>query len=128
MKRYIGCDPGKTGALVCISEDGVEIVPFEEEAYRDALERWSKDSCVAAIERVSAMPGQGVSSTFTFGQNFGYTQGLMYAFKIPVNLVSPAVWKKEFSVLRFVHPVQSNCCLAPLSRSYGTAQLCQHLN
>lgn len=98
IKRYIGCDPGKTGAMVCISENGVEIVPFEEEAYRDALERWSKDSCVAAIERVSAMPGQGVSSTFTFGQNFGYTQGLMYAFKIPVNLVSPAVWKKEFSV------------------------------
>lgn len=98
MKRYIGCDPGESGSLVCISDNGVEIVPFEVEAYREALERWSKDTAVATIEKVSAMPHQGVSSTFNFGTNYGFILGLCYAFKIPVNLVTPNQWKKEFSV------------------------------
>lgn len=98
MKRYIGCDPGASGALVCISEDGIEIIPYDEENYREALERWSKDDCVAAIEKVGPMPGQGVSSTFSFGMNWGFIRGMFYTLRIPVQLIPPQTWKKLFSL------------------------------
>lgn len=99
MKRWIGVDIGKSGAMVSIDENGaVEIVPFDEESYRDALERWFNDDCVAACEKIHAMPHQGVTSSFTFGQNYGWILGLLYAYRVPVNLVSPMAWKKMFGV------------------------------
>lgn len=99
MKRYIGIDVGKSGAMVSIDETGaVEIVPFDEEAYRDALDRWFNDDCVAACEKIHSMPHQGVTSSFSFGQNYGWILGLLYAYRVPVNLVSPMAWKKMFGV------------------------------
>lgn len=99
MKRWIGIDIGKSGALVSIDETGaVEIVPFDEEDYRDALERWRDDEIVAACEKIHSMPNQGVSSSFTFGENYGWILGLLYAYRVPVNLVSPMAWKKAFGV------------------------------
>lgn len=85
--------------MVSIDENGaVEIVPFDEESYRDALDRWFNDDCVAACEKIHAMPHQGVTSSFTFGQNYGWILGLLYAYRVPVNLVSPMAWKKMFGV------------------------------
>ena len=98
MKRFIGCDPGVSGALVCISDEGIEIIPYDEENYREALERWSKDECVMAIEKVGSMPGQGISSTFNFGTNWGFVRGMCYAFKIPVQLIPSQTWKRTFSL------------------------------
>lgn len=98
MKRFIGCDPGVSGALVCISDDGFEIIPYDEENYREALDRWAKDDCVMAIEKVGSMPGQGVSATFNFGTNWGFIRGMCYAFRIPVQLITPQTWKKEFGL------------------------------
>lgn len=100
MKRYIGCDPGSSGALAMICEDGtIEIVPFDEEQYRNKLEEWSKDSdVVCAVEKVAAYPGQGVISVFKFGQNYGWILGMLYALRIPTNLVPPQTWKKAFGL------------------------------
>lgn len=99
MKRWIGVDIGKSGAMVSLDESGnVEVIPFDEESYRDALDRWKDDSVTAACENVHSMPKQGVSSSFTFGQNFGWILGLFYAYRISVNLVSPMAWKKHFGV------------------------------
>ena len=53
---------------------------------------------VACVEHVGAMPGQGVTSMFNFGQNFGYIKGLLEAFQIPYELVRPQKWKKEFGI------------------------------
>lgn len=83
---------------MCISDDGFEIIPYDEENYREALYRWSKDDCVMAIEKVGSMPGQGISATFNFGTNWGFIRGMCYAFKIPVQLIPPQTWKKEFSL------------------------------
>lgn len=44
------------------------------------------------------MPGQGVTSMFSFGENFGFIKGLLEAFGIPYELVRPQKWKKEFSI------------------------------
>ena len=54
--------------------------------------------CRAVVERVTAMPKQGVTSMFNFGVNFGFIQGLLTAYGIPFELVSPAKWKREFGV------------------------------
>ena len=97
---YIGIDPGKKGALAQIDEGGiVGVAPWDPEQYRAVLGgAWLKNNCVACLEHVGAMPGQGVTSMFHFGENFGYIRGLLEAFEIPYELVRPQKWKKEFSI------------------------------
>lgn len=95
---YIGIDPGKSGALAILAEAGkAEVIPFDREAYKHALAGLSEPA-KACLEQVGAMPGQGVTSMFHFGENFGYIQGLLEAFGIPYELVRPQRWKKEFGV------------------------------
>jgi hypothetical protein len=53
---------------------------------------------VAIIERVGAMPKQGVASTFKFGTAFGLIQGVVAALKIPTHFVAPGVWKRHFGL------------------------------
>lgn len=54
----------------------------------------------AVVEGVNAFPGQGVSSSFRFGQGFGIILGVLGALQIPVTLVSPAKWKKAYALDR----------------------------
>lgn len=99
MKTYIGIDPGKSGALALLTEDGqCTVVPFYESAYTAILKAASGPSSVCCLEKVGAMPGQGVVSMFNFGHNLGYIEGLLQAFDIPYQLVPPQTWKKEFCV------------------------------
>lgn len=99
IKRWIGCDVGKTGALVSIDEaDNVEIIPYDEIAYRDALERWSQDKCHAVVEQVSAMPGNGSVGMFHFGMTYGEILGMMIAYRIPYQTVRASSWKKLFGL------------------------------
>ena len=53
---------------------------------------------ICCLEHVGSMPGQGVTSMFHFGENFGFIQGVLRAYKIPFELVRPQKWKKEFSI------------------------------
>ena len=99
---YIGCDPGKDGAMAIIiqGESTIPIIPFDIHGYKNALEgiRGVAENCRCCLERVGAMPGQGVTSMFKFGENFGFIQGLLTAYSIPYELVTPGKWKKEFQV------------------------------
>ena len=90
-------------------------VTFDEFVYADRLRRFAcglrpeaekdletimhvpKTEAFCVVEHVNAMPGQGVTSCFSFGQNFGFILGLLRAFVIPFELVRPQKWKKEFS-------------------------------
>lgn len=100
----IGIDPGKSGALAVIYTDEnnepfrVKVVPFEELTYRDILETCVDSRVVCCVEKVGAMPGQGVVSMFNFGRNLGFIEGLLQANKIAYQLVPPQTWKKEFSL------------------------------
>ena len=95
---YIGIDPGQSGAMAVISDSGsAEAIPFSETGYINYCSIY-KGNCKAIVERVNAMPGQGVTSMFKFGQNYGWIQGVLQAFDIPYELVSPQKWKKEFGV------------------------------
>ena len=97
-KVYIGCDPGKSGSLAIMDGEEVKAFPFDEATYRDELAKVAGRDCVCCLEKVGAMPGQGVTSMFHFGENFGFIQGLLIANRIPYELVTPQKWKKEFSV------------------------------
>ena len=76
----------------------MNLIPFSETDYINAIKVVPSELAVACVEHVSAMPGQGVTSMFNFGQNFGYIKGLLEAFQIPYELVRPQKWKKEFGI------------------------------
>ena len=125
MKTYIGIDPGKSGALALITDDGqCTVVPFHESAYTEILRAASGPSSVCCLEKVGAMPGQGVVSMFNFGHNLGYIEGLLQAFDIPYQLVPPQTWKKEFCVtsdkntsIEVCRKLFPHVCLLPTARS-----------
>lgn len=99
----IGIDPGKKGALAYIleSRDGkltVNAVNMEQLPF--ILHRLSMlDLPIrCCLEKVHAMPKQGVTSTFSFGENYGWIRGLLEAHGISYQAVPPEKWKKEFGL------------------------------
>lgn len=99
---YIGIDPGKDGAMTVIQArakiEYIDIYPYNEDDYIKVLHQYNPERVRCVLEKVNAMPGQGVTSMFNFGQNFGFIQGVLKAYSIPYELVPPQKWKKEFSV------------------------------
>ena len=69
--------------------------------YNEFLKRIDKkdDEIRVVIEQVSAMPGQGVTSMFNFGQSFGILKGICSAMQLPMFFVRPAKWKKYFNLI-----------------------------
>lgn len=97
---YIGVDPGKNGGIALLDDTNeVRVYPYSEETLIEKLKYDSKFFDVKCVlEKVNAMPGQGVVSMFNFGQNYGFIQGVLKAYNVPFELVTPQKWKKEFSV------------------------------
>lgn len=96
--RWIGIDPGASGAVAVLTEHSVDTCRLNDTPHDVAefLRQWSRNGpCFALLERVSAMPGQGVSSTFKFGTSYGFVQGLLTALQIPFDRVTPAKWQTE---------------------------------
>lgn len=98
---HIGIDPGAKGALVAIWHGKVLFKSiFDKEEYikivSDCVEL---DDTVAVVEKVHAMPSQGVTSMFSFGENFGWIQGLLDAYGIQFVLVPPQTWKKKYGLI-----------------------------
>lgn len=102
--RYLGIDPGLKGAFAVINPSlemdvWVSRLPLAGgELDVPTLARWWKFSrdhdTVAYIERAQSMPGQGVSSVFTYGKLFGQLLGIMGTLGIRAELVTPQRWKK----------------------------------
>ena len=57
------------------------------------------DNSAMVVEQVNAMPGQGVTSMFNFGQSFGAIKGICAALELPIFFVRPAKWKKHFELI-----------------------------
>lgn len=103
-KRIIAIDPGKNGAI-CIRE-GSEIIsvakmPDTCADLRDFIQEAtaaSETEVVAYLELVSAMPGQGVTSMFTFGNGFGHLEQVLADFRIRTVKVRPQAWQKALSL------------------------------
>ena len=94
MKVY-ACDPGKNGALVLMDMKTVyNAFPFDKEKYRQFPHSLVSPVCV--LEQVHSMPKQGVVSTFTFGENYGWIRGILDRAGIKIVDVSPQKWKSYF--------------------------------
>ena len=100
---FIGTDPGKKGGIACIdTEENVSFtVPYSDKELIDLCSDVSYDGIkevVCCLEKVSAMPGQGVVSMFSFGQSVGYIKGVLESFRIPYQEITPKKWKGEFGL------------------------------
>jgi len=112
----IGIDPGISGSI-CFFEDGkvlevIEMPVMTEgkknkkqvngaQIYNEFLKRINNkgDQTRVVIEQVSAMPGQGVTSMFNFGQSYGILKGICSAMQLPMFFVRPTKWKKYFNLI-----------------------------
>ena len=113
----IGIDPGISGSI-CFFQDGkiVDVVemPTMIEGKKnkkqvngsqifneisEKIKKLDKKEIKVVIEQVSAMPGQGVTSMFNFGQSFGILKGICSAMQLPMYFVRPAKWKKYFNLI-----------------------------
>ena len=113
----IGIDPGISGSI-CFLEDGIikdvlEMPTMTEgkknkkqvngsQIYNEIsfrIKTYEKKNIKVIIEQVSAMPGQGVTSIFNFGQSFGILKGICSAMQLPIYFVRPAKWKKYFNLI-----------------------------
>ena len=113
----IGIDPGISGSI-CFFQDGIvkDVIEmptmtdgkknkkqvngsqiFNE--INDRIKKIDKTNIKVVIEQVSAMPGQGVTSMFNFGQSFGILKGICSAMRLSVYFVRPAKWKKYFNLI-----------------------------
>ena len=113
----IGIDPGISGSI-CFFQNGkimdvVEMPTMAEgkknkkqvngaQIYYEISSRIKdikKEDIKVIIEQVSAMPGQGVTSMFNFGQTFGAIKGVCAALELPIFFVRPSKWKKHFELI-----------------------------
>ena len=113
----IGIDPGISGSI-CFFEDGKILDVLEMPTMTDGkknkrqvngsqiyneikkkIDVVSEEDIRVVIEHVTAMPGQGVTSMFNFGQSFGILKGICSAMRLPMYFVRPAKWKKYFNLI-----------------------------
>ena len=111
----IGIDPGLSGAIAILENNEVKKIleiPVMSEGkknkrqlnnaqlvnlLKDNIKDFNDASVV--VEQVNAMPGQGVTSMFNFGQTFGAIKGICAALGLPIYFVRPAKWKKHFDLI-----------------------------
>ena len=113
----IGIDPGITGAISFFEDGEIKDVIdmptmasgnknkkqingsqiFNELSLR--MQNYKSENINVVVEQVSAMPGQGVTSMFNFGQSFGVIKGVCAAMRLPIFFVRPAKWKKHFELI-----------------------------
>ncbi len=113
--KIIGIDPGLSGAIAVLENNKVlnifEMPVMSEgkknkrqlnsallvKLLRDNISENEEISVV--VEQVNAMPGQGVTSMFNFGQTFGAIKGVCAALELPIFFVRPSKWKKHFELI-----------------------------
>tara|TARA_X000000368_G_C23022854_1_gene708806 strand:- start:417 stop:911 length:495 start_codon:yes stop_codon:yes gene_type:complete len=113
--KIIGIDPGLSGAIAILENNKVEKIfdiPVMPEGKKNKRQLNSaqlvkllkdnvsnKEEVAIVVEHVTAMPGQGVTSMFNFGQTFGAIKGICAALGLPIFFVRPAKWKKHFDLI-----------------------------
>ena len=113
----VGIDPGITGAICFFSKgkviDVIDMPTMAEgkknkkqvngrqifNEIKSIKSKFLNENISVVVEQVSAMPGQGVTSMFNFGQSFGVIKGICSAMEIPIYYVRPAKWKKYFNLI-----------------------------
>ena len=113
--RIFGIDPGIAGAIAILDEKKIVDVidlPTMSEGKKNKKQLNSAhlsqyistnivdiNKTVVVVEQVNAMPGQGVTSMFNFGQTFGAIKGISATLKLPIFFARPSKWKKHFELI-----------------------------
>ena len=113
--KIIGIDPGLSGAIAVMHDKKVMNMydmPVMAEGKKNKRQLNSSqlvniikeninedEDTIVVVEQVNAMPGQGVTSMFNFGQTFGAIKGVCAALKLPIFFVRPSKWKKHFELI-----------------------------
>ena len=111
----IGIDPGLSGAIAVLENNEVKKIleiPVMSEGKKNKRQLNSSllvnlikenieqnEEVAVVVEQVNAMPGQGVTSMFNFGQTFGAIKGVCAALELPIFFVRPSKWKKHFELI-----------------------------
>lgn len=113
MTLVVGIDPGLTGALAILDNDGALVALADLPVSRTPgklawIDGWHLEDllgthtqinkCVAVVELVSSMPKQGVASSFAFGVAFGSILSILQAWEMPLHLVKPSKWKRDLQL------------------------------
>lgn len=106
---YLGIDPGTSGAIAALDEDGqLQTCKLSHTSHDVAsflvltLSRESAyigDGGFALLEKVASSPQMGVRSSFTFGRSLGFLEGLLVAYGIPFDRIAPGVWQRKLGCL-----------------------------
>ena len=113
--KIIGIDPGLSGAIAVLEDNkvlGIYDMPVMADGKKSKRQLNSaqlvniikqnvsnNDELAIIVEQVNAMPGQGVTSMFNFGQTFGAIKGVCAALGLPIFFVRPSKWKKYFELI-----------------------------
>ena len=113
--KILGIDPGLSGGISVLEDQkvlGIFDMPVMAEGKKNKRQlnsaqlvniikenTRSDDEVVIIVEQVNAMPGQGVTSMFNFGQTFGAIKGICAAMSLPIFFVRPSKWKKHFELI-----------------------------
>ena len=113
--KIIGIDPGLSGGIAVLEKNkvlGLFDMPVMPEGKKNKRQLNSAqlvvlikenirphEEVVVVVEQVNAMPGQGVTSMFNFGQTFGAIKGVCAALELPIFFVRPSKWKKHFELI-----------------------------
>ena len=113
--KIIGIDPGLSGAIAILENKNVLKLfdmPVMAEGKKNKKQLnsaqlvniikkniYKSDDIAVVVEQVNAMPGQGVTSMFNFGQTFGAIKGVCAALTLPIFFVRPSKWKKYFELI-----------------------------
>ncbi len=111
----IGIDPGLSGAIAILENNkvlNIFDIPVMSEGKKNKRQLNSallvsllkenlknNEEVAVVVEQVNAMPGQGVTSMFNFGQTFGAIKGICAALDLPIYFVRPSKWKKHFELI-----------------------------
>ncbi len=115
MTLFVGIDPGLSGALAFLFGEEMDVCPMpvltitkskgvrrvlDLTALANLIDDKTKNAARVSvfIERVSAMPKQGVASMFSFGESYGAIKGIVAAHFLPMALVTPVAWKAKLKV------------------------------
>jgi crossover junction endodeoxyribonuclease RuvC len=113
--KIVGIDPGLSGAIAILEDNKVLSLfdmPVMSEGKKNKKQLNSaqlvnilrenilnSEDIAVVVEQVNAMPGQGVTSMFNFGQTFGAIKGVSAALNLPIFFVRPSKWKKHFELI-----------------------------
>ena len=113
--KIIGIDPGLSGAIAILENNkvlNIFDIPVMSEGKKNKRQLNSallvnllreninnEEEVAVVVEQVNAMPGQGVTSMFNFGQTFGAIKGICAALDLPIFFVRPSKWKKHFELI-----------------------------